>query len=161
MEDKIVWEKHEEQIKTLFNDNKDLKKRVESMNDITNVLHNLDKNYALQSQLMKQLIERNNKQDERMDKQDQRMDEYQEIIMKVNTNLTVLAEGQKSLNEGQKSLGNEVKSLKQRVDTNEEKHIIDLRDIEKHKYKEIFLKYIIPASGGVIVALKLLEIWKG
>lgn len=47
---------HEEQLKMLF-------KRVDDMDDIKNVLHSLDKSYALQSQVMQQMSDRNDRQD--------------------------------------------------------------------------------------------------
>ena len=156
MEKVVPCERHEEQIKTLF-------KRVESMDNFANILYSLDKSYALQSQVLQQMSDRNDRQDERMDKQDKRMEEYQKVIVSVNDNLTELTEGQRFLNDGQKNLDNQVKSLKQRVEQNEEKHLIDTRDIDKEKKINFLKKWGVPMSVGIAVGtflLRLIEIFK-
>lgn len=154
MEKKLPCDRHEEQIKSL-------NKRVDDMDDIRGVLHSLDKSYVLQSQILKEMSERNDRQDKRMDEQDIRMGEYQDVMVKVSTNLTELAEGQRLLNKSHKELGNEVSELKVKVDESEEKSIIDLRDIEKMKYTDILFRYALPAGGAIIILLELLRIWKG
>lgn len=77
--------------------------------------------------------------------------------MKINENLTELAEGQRILNK-------RVGKLEERVDTNETKHLIDSRDIDKEKKIGLLKKYgeptvIIVAIGTIL--LKLIEIFKG
>lgn len=47
------------------------------------------------------------------------------------------------------------------MDENETKHMIDLRDIEKKKYMEIFFKYVLPTGAGIAILFKLLEILQG
>lgn len=140
MERSLPCERHEEQIKTLF-------KRVDSMENMRDLLYSLDKNSALQTQLLESVVEHNKKQDARMDEQ-------QQINVKINENLTELAEGQRTLNK-------RVGKLEERVDSNEDKHNIDLRDIEKKKYTEIFFKYILPTGGGLIILLELIKVLKG
>lgn len=142
--------KHEEQIKTLF-------KRVDGMENMRDLLYSLDKNSALQTQLLESVVEHNNKQDIRADKQDQVTAEQQQINMKINENLTELAEGQRTLNK-------RVGKLEERVDTNENKHLIDSRDIDKEKKIGLLKKYgeptvIIIAIGTIL--LKLIEMFKG
>ena len=146
-EERTPCEKHAEQIKTLF-------KRADDMESMRDLLYSLDKNSALQTQLLESVVEHNNKQDTRADKQDQMMEEQQQINIKINENLTELAEGQRTLNK-------RVGKLEDRVDENDDKHNVDLRDIEKKKYMDIVFKYMIPASGISIILLKLLEMWKG
>ena len=138
MSDNYPCEKHEEQIKTLF-------KQAEDLYSLRDLVYSLDKNMALQTQLLKSVVEHNAKQDKRMDIQ-------QEINAKINDNLTELVEGQKVLNK-------RVGKLEEKVAKNETKHNIDLRDIEKRKYTDILFKYIFPIGGGIIILLKILEIW--
>lgn len=140
MERSLPCERHEEQIKTLF-------KRVDSMENMRDLLYSLDKNSALQTQLLESVVEHNKKQDARMDEQ-------QQINVKINENLTELAEGQRTLNK-------RVGKLEERVDSNEDKHNIDLRDIEKKKYTEVFFKYILPTGGGLIILLEIIKALKG
>lgn len=131
--EKLPCDTHTEQIKTLF-------KRVDEMNDIQKTLYSLDKSYALQSQLLQNIVEHNKKQDERMDKQ-------QEVIEKINVNLTELTEGQKRTNEELKSLGNRMDNVEDKVDTNEEKHKIDWRDM----VKGFLIKVAIPT--GILLGI--------
>lgn len=146
-EERTPCEKHAEQIKTLF-------KRADDMESMRDLLYSLDKNSALQTQLLESVVEHNNKQDTRADKQDRMMEDQQQINVKINENLTELAEGQRTLNK-------RVGKLENRVDENDDKHNVDLRDIEKKKHIDIVFKYMIPASGISIILLKLLEMWKG
>ena len=147
MEERLPCDKHEEQIKTLF-------KKVEGVESMRDLLYSLDKNSALQTQLLENVVEHNKNQDSRADKQDQMMAEQQQINIKINENLTELAEGQRTLNR-------RVGKLEEQVDINENKHSVDLRDIEKKKYTDIFFKYILPTGGGLVILLELLKIWKG
>lgn len=135
--------KHEEQIKTLF-------KRVEGVESMRDFMYSLDKNMALQTQLMTNVVEHNKQQDVKME-------EFQNIIVSVNNNLT-------KLNEGQVELKDRVDTIEVKVEKNEDKHLMDLRDIEKEGKINLFKKYgeptvIIVAIGTII--LKLMEIWKG
>ena len=146
-ETKVVLERHEEQIKTLFKQNESINKRVDDMNDIKTMYYNLDKSMALQTQLLESVVEHNKKQDARMD-------ERQEIDIKINENLTELAVGQRNINK-------RVGKLEERVDENDCKHLIDLRDIKKKKYTDIIFKYIIPSGGALLLLQRLLELLKG
>ena len=149
MEERSPCDKHEEQIKTLF-------KRVEGVENMRDLLYSLDKNSALQTQLLESVVEHNKKQDARADKQEEMMMEQQEINIKINENLTELAEGQRALNK-------RVGKLEERVDENENKHSLDLRDIDKEKKIGLLKKYgepavIIGAIGTIL--LKFIEIFK-
>ena len=64
MEERLPCDKHEEQIKTLF-------KRVEGVESMRDFLYSLDKNMALQTQLLESVVDHNKKQDIKADKQDQ------------------------------------------------------------------------------------------
>ncbi len=143
MGEKLPCDKHAEQIKTLFENTKDLR-------DIKEVIHSLDKNMALQTQLLQNVVEYD-------EKQDRRMDEQQKTIEKINDNLTELTEGQRRTNEELKSLGNRIDKVEHKVKNNEEKHSVDLRDVNKKKYIERIFTYAIPSSGITIVLLKIIE----
>ena len=138
MDTKIALERHEEQIKTLF-------KRVDDMEDIKKFLYSLDKSYALQSQLMANVVEHNQRQDERMDRQ-------QEVIEKININLTELTEGQRKTNEELQSLGIRIDKVEDKVDANNEKGKIDIVVVAKN----IILKFLFPAGVlyGIIELIK-------
>ena len=129
---------HAEQIKTLF-------KKVDDMEDIKKFLYNLDKSYALQSQLMANVVEHNQRQDERMDRQ-------QEVIEKININLTELTEGQRKTNEELRSLGSRIDKVEDKVDVNNEKGKIDIVVVAKN----IILKFLFPAGVlyGIIELIK-------
>lgn len=133
--------KHEERIKTLF-------KRVDNMEDVKKFLYGLDKSYALQSQLMANVVEHNQKQDERMDKQ-------QEVIEKINVNLTELTQGQRRTNEELQSLGTRIDNVEDKVDTSDEKGKIDVVVVAK----SFVLKLLLPASAiyGIIELIKSLK----
>lgn len=122
-EEKLPCDRHTEQIKTLF-------KKVDDMNYVENFMHNLDKSMALQTQLLETVVEHNKKQDKRMDEQ-------QEVIISINSNLT-------ELNEGQKVLNSRVGKLEEKVEENEEKNTIDLRDVRKKKVSDFLYKYAMP-----------------
>lgn len=150
MEGKLLCDKHEEQIKTLF-------KRVDNMENMRDLLYSLDKNSALQTQLLESVVEHNKKQDARADKQEEMMMEQQKINIKINENLTELAEGQRTLNK-------RVGKLEERVDENENKHSLDLRDIDKEKNINILKRWGVPFSVGIAIGtflLKVFEVFKG
>ena len=151
MERKLPCDRHEEQIKSLI-------RRVEDMDDIRCVLHRLDKSNVLQSQILKEMSDRNDRQDKRMDMQDESMKEYQDVMVKVSANLTELAEVQRMLNQSHKNLGSEVQDLKMKVDDSENKNLIDLREINKKKYSDILLRYVLPAGGATIILLEILKV---
>lgn len=138
MEERLPCDKHEEQIKTLF-------KQYENIDSIRDLVYSLDKNMAVQTQLLQSVVDHNKKQDLIMVGQ-------QEVISKINENLTELTEGQRILN-------SRVEKLEIKVTENENKNTIDIRDLQKEKYKDMFLKYILPTGSGVIILLKIFEIW--
>jgi len=129
---------HAEQIKTLF-------KKVDDMEDIKKFLYNLDKSYALLSQLMANVVEHNQRQDERMDRQ-------QDVIEKININLTELTEGQRKTNEELQSLGSRIDKVENKVDANNEKGKIDIVVVAKN----IILKFLFHAGAlyGIIELIK-------
>lgn len=105
MSDNSPCDLHTEQIKNLS-------KRVDNMDRLTDSIHSLDKTMAIQTQMLEGIREHNAKQDARADEQ-------QEIIIKINSNLT-------ELNEGQKVLNKRVGKLEERVDETEDKGKIDI-----------------------------------
>lgn len=149
--------KHEAEIKTLF-------KRIDDMDDIKKVLHNLDKSYALQSQMMGQMVERNDRQDKRMDDQDARMSEYQAVMVKVSTNLTELAEGQKILNQSNRDLGGKVEDLSEEI-----KDVRQIQEVNEKKYmihtgellRDFILKVAIPLGFSGAVIIQIVKMLKG
>ena len=157
MEERLPCDTHREQIKTLYEKDLTTNKRIDGMGNLLEVVHNLDKNMALQTQMMLHMVERN-------DRQDKRMDDNDNIMVKVNENLTELAEGQKYLNLGNKQRDSEFIILKNKIDQNEDKHSIDVRDLDKERFKSILKKWgepmaVISALG--ILLMKFIEIIKG
>ena len=153
MENKLPCDRHEEQIKTLFKKDESMEKRVEKIESDKDFIYSLDKNMAIQTQVLKEISEHNKRQDVRMDKQDKTMDEQHQVIVSINENLTELTKGQRALN-------NRVGKLEDKVDENENKHNIDLRDIEKTKNIDILKKYGIPFGVGIAIGTFLLEVIK-
>lgn len=145
MEGKLPCDKHEAEIKTLFEKSKDTNKRIDEMGDIRSILHSLDKNYALQSQLMENVVEHNKKQDIRMDEQ-------HEINIKVNENLTKLADQYNTLDNKVDTIGNAQEKLTKKVEENEEKHKIDWRDVVKN----FVVKVAIP-TGVLYTIIELVK----
>lgn len=146
MGEKTPCDKHAEQIKTLF-------KQVDNMDKMRESLYNLDKNSALQTQLLENVVKHNKKQDTRADKQDMVIAEQQQINVKINENLTELAEGQRALNK-------RVGKLESRVNDNESKHNIDLRDLKKQKNIDILKRYGVPFGVGIGIGTFLIELVK-
>lgn len=143
MGENLPCARHEEQIKTLF-------KRVEGVESMKDFMYNLDKNMALQTQLMANVVEHNKQQDIKME-------EFQNVIVSVNSNLT-------KLNEGQVELKDRVDTIEKKVENNENKHLVDMRDIDKEKNINILKKWGVPFSVGIAIGtflLKFFEIWKG
>lgn len=143
MGENLPCARHEEQIKTLF-------KRVEGVESMKDFMYSLDKNMALQTQLMANVVEHNKQQDIKME-------EFQNVIVSVNSNLT-------KLNEGQVELKDRVDTIEEKVENNENKHLVDMRDIDKEKNINILKKWGVPFSVGIAIGtflLKFFEIWKG
>ena len=153
MESRLPCDRHEEQIKTLFKKDKNMEKRIEKIENDRGFMHSLDKNMTLQTQMIKEIREHNLRQDARMDKQDKRLDEQHQVIVSINENLTELTEGQRALN-------NRVGKLEDRVEENDLKHKIDLRDIDNDKNTNILKQWATPFGIGMGVAMLILEIIK-
>ena len=153
MENKLPCDRHEEQIKTLFKKDENMEKRIEKIENDRGLMCSLDKNMTLQTQMIKEIREHNLRQDARMDKQDKRLDEQHQVIVSINENLTELTEGQRTLN-------NRVGKLEDRVEENDLKHKIDLRDIENEKNTSILKQWAAPFGIGMGVAMLILEIIK-
>lgn len=147
MEEKLPCDIHTEQIKTLFKRVDNVENKIDDMTDMKIAINTI-------SVSMEHIVEHNKRQDGYSKRQDELNERQNRTLENINTNLN-------ELNEGQRSLNGKVEKLEQRVDENESKHSIDLRDIEKKKYMDIFIKYILPTGGGLIVLLELLKIWKG
>lgn len=147
--EKLPCDAHTEQIKTLFKEVDSVKNKLEKIEDEREFMYKLDKNMAIQTEMLKSIVEHNKRQDARMDKQDKRMDEQHEVIVNINTNLT-------ELNEGQKTLNKRVGKLEEKVDENEKKNKIDLRDI----IKQFFIKYALPI-GFVVGIIELIRKYMG
>lgn len=143
----------ESEIATLKTEVKTLFKRVDDMKGFRESIHSLDKNYAVQTELLKNIVEHNKRQDERMDNQEKRMDEQQEVIVKINTNLT-------ELNEGQKTLNKRVGKLEDKVNENDDLHKVDTRKIDKDKYTAVIMKIAVPSGVAIILLLELIKIFK-
>ncbi|HHX67335.1 MAG TPA: hypothetical protein GX708_04675 [Gallicola sp.] len=105
MEERLPCDKHEEQIKTLFKQDEVLEEKVKEADNLKEVMYNLDKNMALQTQLLENVVAHN-------DRQDARMDEQQKTIVKINENLTELTEGQRILNKRVGKLEDQVEKAK-------------------------------------------------
>ncbi|MFY9263786.1 MAG: hypothetical protein WAO49_09180 [Arcanobacterium sp.] len=132
---KVILERHGEQIKTLF-------KRVDDMNDMKGFIHSLDKNMALQTQLLQSVKDN--------------MDNQHEINLKVNDNLTKLSGQYNELNNKVDLISDEQKKLAEKVKEDERKNIIDLRELKKKKYTDLLLKYAMPASVALLILEKII-----
>lgn len=146
MSENLPCARHDEQIKTLF-------KRVDNMETMKDLIYSLDKNMAVQTQLMESVVSHNVKQDIRMDEQ-------HEINIKVNENLTKLTNQYTTLDDKVDIFGSKTEKLAKKVDENEIKHNIDLRDVEKQKYTDILKKYGVPFGIGIAIGTFLLEVIK-
>ena len=143
----------ESEIATLASEMKTLFKKTDDMKDLREYIHNLDKNYTRQTELLNNIVEHNKRQDARMNGQEQRIGEQQEVIVKINTNLT-------ELNEGQKTLNKRVGKLEDTVNENDDLHKVDTRKIEKDKYTSIIMKVAVPGGVVAILILELIKFFK-
>ncbi len=110
--EKLPCDAHSEQIKTLFKQDEALEEKVKEADSLNKAIHNLDKNMALQTQLLENVVAHNDRQDTRMDEQQRIMDEQQKTIVKINENLTELTEGQRVLNKRVGKLEDQVEKAK-------------------------------------------------
>lgn len=120
--------------------------KYESMNELNTAINVI-------SVTLEHIVEHNTKQDIRQDKQDDLMTAQNKTLEHINQNLN-------ELNLGQRSLSRKVDSLEDRVDTNEKKHFIDLRDMEHESKKNILQQYGAPVGIGAALMLIILEIIK-
>jgi uncharacterized coiled-coil protein SlyX len=146
MDTKIALERHEEQVKTLFKRTESMEKKIEKIENDRDFIHNLDKSMALQTQLIQSI--------------NAKMDEQHEINIKVNENLTKLSEQYNALNVKVDKIGNDQKKLAKKVEENEDKHNIDLRDVDRERNKGILVKYGAPFGVGIAIGMLILEIVK-
>lgn len=138
MSENLPCVRHDEQIKTLF-------KRVDNMETMKDLIYSLDKNMAVQTQLMESVASHNAKQDARMDEQ-------HEINVKVSENLTKLANQYTILDDKVDNIGSKTEKLAKKVDENENKSKIDMRDILRRS--------LIPGGVGIGVGAFLIELIK-
>ena len=147
MEEKFPCDRHDEKLKVLFQRTDSMNKKMEQIEEDRKFMYSLDKNMALQTQMMKEMVSQNQKQDKRLDEQ-------HKTIVNINTNLT-------ELNEGQKVLNKRVGKLEERVEENEEKHKIDQRDIHQKGASEILYtvlyKIAIPVSVLLYLGSRIIE----
>ena len=143
MEERLPCERHDEQIKILF-------QKLEKVEDDRTLMFNLDKNMAIQTQMLQEMISQN-------EKRDKAYNEQHKTIIKINTNLT-------ELNEGQKALNRRVGKLEERVEKNEEKHKVDTRDINQKGMNDILYtilyKIAIPVSFLAFLSEKIIKYFK-
>lgn len=130
---------------------------MERVENLAGFMNNLDKNLAVQTEILKSIKEHNSKQDLRMDFQESQLREQHNTIVAINENLTELIAGQRELNEGQRKLHTRVDSLQERVDNNDDLHRIDLREVEKKKYSDILIRYVIPAGGLAVIVYEIVK----
>lgn len=146
MENRLPCDRHEEQIKTLFKKDESMEKRIDKLENDREFMYSLDKTMALQTKMLEDIAKHNHKQDIKLD-------EMQQINIKINENLTELAEGQRNLNK-------RVGKLEARVEENDEMHKVDIRVPTKKKYEDALYKFIIPGSIGIIFILEIIKIFK-
>ena len=142
--------KHEEQIKTLFKKVYNVENKIDDMTDMKLTMNTIS--------LTMQNIQEHN---ERQDAWNKNMFESQsKLNERQNNTLDRINENLNKLNAGQTNLEGQVTELKQRVDENEVKHSVDLRDIEKMKNIDVLKKYGIPFGVGITIGTFLLEVIK-
>ena len=130
--EKLPCDTHAEQIKTLFKQDEALEEKVKEADSLNKAIHNLDKNMALQTQLLENVVEHN-------DKQDRRMNEQQKTIVKINENLTELTEGQRVLNK-------RVGKLEDQVEKGKNKGKVDIVDTFAK-----YIPYLILVGTGYLI----------
>lgn len=142
-------ERHEEQLKNMAKEITRLETKILKNSSIKDYVDNLDKNLAVQTQMLTYIVEHNQKQDARMDKQEIRMDkqdviasEQHDVIVKINHNLT-------ELNNSQKSLATKIKSIEDTQREAELKETIHTGEL----FRNFILKVALPVGiiGAMIV----------
>lgn len=139
MEGKLPCAKHEEQIKTLFKQDEALGKRVDNVESMKETLIEM-------KLLMGIMVEHSKKQDIINEKQN-------ETLNNVNNNLI-------SMNQNLMSVDKRVGTLETRVDDNENKHLIDNRDIAKERDVNILKKYGFPFGAGIALGTFIIKLIK-
>ena len=129
--------KHTEQIKTLFEKDK------ENVSEIKNINHKLDDLTDIKIAIeaisisMKHITQHNERQDKISEKQN-------ETLARMNENLS-------ELNEGQRTLNQRVGQLETRVDENEDLHQLDRREIAQNFWLKNIDKILWTVSGGSVL----------
>lgn len=147
MDLKLPCDKREEQIKALV-------KRVDGMEDMRGFVHSIDKNMGIQTIMLEHIVEHNIRQDKRMNNQEDRMEKQDEVMVQMSESLM-------DLNSEVKYVKEEVEIVKTVQDGNEEKHLVDLRIIEKKRYVETLFRYVLPISGAGVIIWEIIRIIKG
>lgn len=151
MERSLPCEKHEEQIKTLFKQDEAINKRIDGMDWMRDTLTKL-------TTLMEITIDDNKKRDE-----DNRIMNEKQNETLANMNQSLI-----EINNSMSSMNTRIGTLEEKVEENEDKNLIDIRNISKEKEVNKLKQWIIPASiGGVIITtigtivIKIIEVLKG
>lgn len=149
------------EVKTLFKQDEDMLVKINKNKSMRDVMFNLDKNMAVQTNMLEHIIEHNIKQDlrsdrqeERANKQDERANKQEKIMMQMSNNLT-------KLNEDVKGVKGEVEVVKEFQSINESKHHVDLRDVTKKQYTDTLIQYGLPAGGIIIIIWRVIQMLKG
>lgn len=142
--------KHEEQIRTLYEKDKTVNKRVDSMESKISDMTDMKLAINTISISMEHIVEHNKRQDVLNGRQNATLEN-------INQNLNELNEGQRRLNEGQVNLDNKVAQLEERVETSEGRQLIHTGQLTR----DFILKFAIPAGIVGTVLIKLIEIING
>lgn len=138
-------------IRVLQNDQKTLYKRVDWLESKSDNWNQLSNAISVMSVTLEHIVEHNKKQDKRQDEQDGRAERTNETLERINSSLVELTQSQTHLNR-------KVGVLEERVDNNENKHVIDTRDISTTSYRNILMQYGVPAGVGAGILYIILEL---
>lgn len=154
MEEKIRCTKEatfgrmESDLKTLFREVDKMAKRVEANANMGETINSLDKNLAVQTQMLTYIVEHNQKQDARMDKQAERMDRQDEINAEQHQVMAQISQNLTELNHTQQNFSIKMEEMEATQILNEERQTIHTGEL----FRNLVLKIALPIGliGGLL-----------
>ena len=141
----------ETKVKLLIKNSEAMSKRIDSNTAMRDTLSGLDKNLAIQTELLKYIVERNDKQDYRMDKQDDRLDRQDEINIEQHEVMIQMSQSLSDLSTRHVSLIETIRAVETTQQLNESRQMIHTGEW----VRDYIIKIGFPLAiiGGLIAAV--------
>ena len=141
----------ESDLKTLFREVDNMAKRVQANSNMRETMNSLDKNLAVQTQMLTYIVEHNQKQDIRMDKQAERMDKQDEVNAEQHKVIVQISQNLTELNQTQQNFALKLERIEEIQNVSEAKQTIHTGEL----FRDFVLKIALPLGiiGAVILQI--------